>query len=31
MFNMYPVDIINTMNEKDSDARLANYITIEKR
>lgn len=31
MFNMYPVDIINTMNEKDSDARLANYIKIEKK
>lgn len=30
MFNMYPVDIINTKNETNSENKLANYIKIEK-
>ena len=29
MFNMYPVDIIDTKNKEDSDNKLANYIHIQ--
>ena len=28
MFNMYPVDIIDTQNKIDTDNKLANYIKI---
>ena len=31
MFSMYPVDVINTMNESDVDNRLAHYILIDKK
>ena len=31
MFNMYPVDVINTKNETDENNRLAHYIQIKKK
>lgn len=31
MFNMYPVDIINTKNKINTDNKLANYIKIDKK